>query len=367
MAKALGGSDPILGKLVDFAHVRLPRSEKQPQRRLLKALASGAKTKAELVEKVGGNEQYVATNLTRLREHLDKIFDEELDGTRSFRRLQMPEPDDDAKHRRHELFVTRNPHPVAQFWSGHGTLSDPTHLVWAEPLVFYENTKGNRSYVRYLDLNDPGNVPKTHPAKKLRLCYGYQSSGDIESVHLLEQEFAKQKIGTHRRLIRGLAQDGVRACHAVIIGNGRMNPHVGLFQQGLDFTVESDHARLKKKSGEKQLFDYSPTPELEKYPAYVILTRAPHHHKTLTMISGNQGRAVQRVVETLVSDDLLEYVWSHIGGAALDAWPSKFQLLFEVQVQRSEFVDDYRGAEPRDLKIYSMDVNEPRNRLDRTV
>jgi hypothetical protein len=352
MVTRAGNVDPHFEELFSRAFHGLPNSQKQPERRLLRALRSAGKSKTELIRELGDNvtEQYVAVNLNRLRTHLDKFFDKHLEGMRTFQRIELLEPDGDTRDR-YELSITRNPHPVAQFWDQHGSLSDPVYLVWAEPLVFYDDSKGHRTYVRYLDLNDPGNVPKSHPAYGLRPCYGYQSSGDIESVYLLEKAFAKLRIGAERRLIRGKTQDAVIGRHAVVIGNSRMNPQVGLFQRGLDFKIEADHAKLDVPRRER-LLDYVPIPELEKQPAYVVLTRAPLDHKKLTMISGNQGRAIQRVIEALVKDELLERVWNHIGGPQHNAWPSKFQVLFEVAVQRNGFVDHYEQAKPKEFKIY---------------
>jgi hypothetical protein len=352
MANAPGSTDPIFQNLVGYTYARLPKkTQNPPERGLLKALASGPKTKDELAEKIAN----VAVNLGRLRKHLDVIFDKQLEGRRSFRRLQMLEPE--GERQSYELVVTRNRHPVAQFWAGHGSMIDPTHLVWAEPLVFYDDTRGERTYVRYLDLNDPGNVPAKHPAHGLTPCYGYQSSGDIESVHLLEQEFRNQMIATKRHLIQGTTQDGVMGHHAIIIGNSRMNPDVRLHQQGFAFTVEKDHVKVNKKKADR-LYDYAPTLAIKSRHAYVVLTRTRHHHKIkmLTMISGNQGRAVQRVVEALVDDESLEQVWNYLGADG-DAWPSKFQLLFKVHVQRRGFVDHYEAAEPIDKIICPPEDN----------
>jgi len=331
------------------------------QQNVLNALVGSTKTAEQIETELNIGGTVLRSIVHELRQGIDTFFNS-LQGRRQLQRLSI-----EIEKHFYILKAIRNPCAIEQFWAAHASGGNVL-VVWAEPLVFFDAK--NRAYIRYLDINDVSEIrtlKKNHPARKLIPCFGYQSSGIVESVSELRRALPLVSgLDTEASSTRDTARTIVFEREAVILGNARMNPYVREFEESMWFQVKKECVIIrnpKARQTESEFEDYAPQQENEEGVTHVVLTRMHNRQadRAITCISSNHGRAVERVVDFVLNSrregtsavSSMEELWiGMMNGADRESWPSTFQVLFEIKVVRKSGLSFFQSAKPIRFKEY---------------
>ncbi len=343
-------------------HSRLPSGKGAPERSILFCLLKEPATVGQLAKLLKRDPSNIRTAIHRLRVHLGEFFKKDPRGRRCVHALEIH-----TETKKYELRAVLNAFPVESFWGAHYHQDgvNKTLIVWAEPLVFFDPTQN--AVIRYREINsdsiDPKKleIPEGHPASLLVPAFGYQSSGDIAAVYCVERLLSEMQVPVARRVTRETNKKEVNGSDVVILGNTRMNVFVDDLQNRFMFLLDKKSVSVvDPREGEKNAYvDYTPSqsPAQSSEYAYAVLTRRPNisKNKTVTMIVGNHGRAIEKVTEYVTSEPNLHALW-HERMNGRSSWPTTFQVLFEVGVEPSTDEMVYQEAKPIAFRAYDENM-----------
>lgn len=282
----------------------------------------------------------VRVSIASIRERLQTYFEQE--GSAEPIRLTLP------KGQYRLLFELRAPGPHghvvegaearSRFWTPYLSPGNPNLMVFTE-MLFYRDESGN--FVRNIYVNDRA-TGEAEIKKALGLgeereftpTYHFVSAGEMNCLLSVTRMFFQlgASLGLHNS--RFFSWADLRRANLILIGSSRTNPFVRSLQGSLPLVL-TPHSIEDREAPPEKPVSWSGQRyrdgDLERLPEYAVVTRrsGPVAGTTLTMITANHGRAIERAGRFITEESHLLGLEEAFGGAAL---PPHFQLLLRVEM-----------------------------------
>jgi hypothetical protein len=280
----------------------------------------------------------VRVSIASIRERLQQFFDNE--GRSEKVRLLLPKGQYRLQFEALAEEETHRPSTAARarFWSPYLTPVNPNLVVFTD-LLFFRDDEGN--YLRNIYLNDRtagmGEIRSRLPlpaSKTLVPSFHFVSAGEMSCLLSLTRTFTELGAALDYRNSRFFAWADARRANLILLGSMRTNPFVRSLQGSLPLVmtpiaIEEQEPKTGGPGSWKGLRQRDG--DLERLVEYALVTRraGPVAGTTVTMISGNHGRAIEGAGTFLTDESHLRALEEVFGR---DTLPEQFQILLRVEM-----------------------------------
>lgn len=238
----------------------------------------------------------------------------------------------------HATTLDNVPTLVSSFWRPH-TNSAGIRLIYSRSIFI---RTAFSKFTRDVTINCPEDVPDG-----AEYAYSHVPAGEVQGVITLARWFHSQgdspEVSDCRR--GSYYHDMIRSAPSqsfIVFGSARSNGFVRTLQdvEKFDITVKDTNIVVATPTGPEKP-TYEENQDNDAVYGYVVVTRLRRGSTWITLFHGNHSQAMYRLAQVLTDEEQLKEVYENIPSFA-KAVPDRFQLLFEVEIDRRGETDPQR-------------------------